>query len=75
MRLAVIGSAGFIGSAVVSRAAGNGRSVLTVDKLTYAGRMQTPDEVSASPRHQFLKADITDSKAMDDAFGEFAVAP
>jgi dTDP-glucose 4,6-dehydratase len=71
MRLVVTGGAGFIGSAVVCRAIRDGHAVLTVDKLTYAGRMQALDEVSASPRHQFLKADITDSRAMDVAFGEF----
>jgi dTDP-glucose 4,6-dehydratase len=71
MRLVVTGGAGFIGSAVVCRAIGDGHAVLTVDKLTYAGRMEALDEVSASPSHQFLKADITDSRAMERAFAEF----
>jgi dTDP-D-glucose 4,6-dehydratase len=71
MRLVVTGGAGFIGYAVVCRAIGDGHAVLTVDKLTYAGRMQALNGVNASPRYQFLKADITDSRAMDGVFGDF----
>jgi dTDP-glucose 4,6-dehydratase len=37
-RLIVTGGAGFIGSAAVCRAVGAGHDVLTIDKLTYAGR-------------------------------------
>jgi dTDP-glucose 4,6-dehydratase len=71
MRLMVTGGAGFIGSAAVCRAVRDGHHVLTVDKLTYAGRREALAEVSASPRHRFLQADIADSNAMDTAFREF----
>jgi dTDP-glucose 4,6-dehydratase len=71
MRLVVTGGAGFIGSAVVCRAVRDGHTVLTVDKLTYAGRMQALDEVSASPLHRFLKADIADNRAIETAFADF----
>ena len=71
MRLVVTGGAGFIGSAVVCRAVRDGHTVLTVDKLTYAGRMQSLDEVSTSPLHRFLRADIADSRAIESAFADF----
>jgi dTDP-glucose 4,6-dehydratase len=71
MRLVVTGGAGFIGSAVVCRAVRDGHTVLTVDKLTYAGRMRALDEVSASPLHCFLKADIADNRAIETAFADF----
>jgi dTDP-glucose 4,6-dehydratase len=71
MRLIITGGAGFIGSAAVCRAVRDGHDVLTVDKLTYAGRREAIAEVSASPRHHFLHADIADSEAMDTAFRDF----
>jgi dTDP-glucose 4,6-dehydratase len=71
MRLVVTGGAGFIGSAVVCRAVREGHTVLTVDKLTYAGRMQALDEVRASLLYHFLKADIADDRAMETAFADF----
>ena len=71
MRLIVTGGAGFIGSTFVCRAVRDGHTVLTVDKLTYAGRLDTLSEVSASPRHHFIKADVADSPAMEAAFTNF----
>ena len=71
MRLIVTGGAGFIGSAAVRRAVHDGHDVLTVDKLTYAGRRAALAEVMNSPRHRFLQADIADAHAMVSAFREF----
>jgi dTDP-glucose 4,6-dehydratase len=71
MRLMVTGGAGFIGSAVVCRAVRDANDVLTVDKLTYAGRREALAEVMTSPRHRFLHADIADTGLMDRAFREF----
>jgi dTDP-glucose 4,6-dehydratase len=71
MRLMITGGAGFIGSAAVCRAVREGHDVLTIDKLTYAGRPEALAEILASPRHRFLQADIADSEAMDAAFREF----
>ena len=71
MRLIVTGGAGFIGSAAVCRAVKDGHTVLTIDKLTYAGRLEALSEVSRSPHHRFLQADIADSAAMTTAFAEF----
>ena len=71
MRLIVTGGAGFIGSAVVCRAVQAGHDVLTLDKLTYAGRRAALGEVMDLRRHQFLQADIADAHAIDSAFREF----
>jgi dTDP-glucose 4,6-dehydratase len=71
MRLIVTGGAGFVGSAVVCRAVRDGHDVLTVDKLTYAGRLEAIAEVMASPRHHFLQADIADRQVMEPAFRDF----
>src|SRR5438067_10730057 len=71
MRLVVTGGAGFIGSAATCHAVRAGHDVLTVDKLTYAGRRDALAEVMLSPRHNFLRADIAESQAMDGAFRDF----
>jgi dTDP-glucose 4,6-dehydratase len=71
MRLIVTGGAGFIGSAAVSRAVHAGHDVLTIDKLTYAGRREALAEVMLSPNHSFVHADVADSDAMDTALHDF----
>ena len=71
MRIIVTGGAGFIGSTAVGCAVRGGHTVLTIDKLTYAGRTETLSDVMASPNHHFLQADIVDGSAMEVAFGEF----
>jgi len=45
--------------------------VLNVDKLTYAGNLNSLKAVARSPQYRFLQADISDRVAMDDAFGTF----
>jgi dTDP-glucose 4,6-dehydratase len=72
MRLIVTGGAGFIGSNFVCRAIRDGHWVLTIDKLTYAGRLEALAEVMPSPRHRFLKADIADVSAVEAAFRDFS---
>jgi dTDP-glucose 4,6-dehydratase len=53
--------AGFIGSAVVRHLlAQPGISVVNVDKLTYAGNLESLSSVARSPRHAFVQADICD---------------
>jgi dTDP-D-glucose 4,6-dehydratase len=71
LKIIVTGGAGFIGSAVVRHAVHAQHDVLTVDKLTYAGRKEALAEVLTSPRHRFLRADIADKAAMAEAFTEF----
>jgi len=58
----VTGGAGFIGSNFVryALAAHEDWHVTTLDKLTYAGRLENLREVIDSPRHRFVKGDIAD---------------
>ncbi len=72
MKILVTGGAGFIGSAVVRQAVHAHHDVLTMDKLTYAGRTETLAEVLTSPRHRFIRADIADKAAVADAFRAFS---
>jgi dTDP-glucose 4,6-dehydratase len=70
-RFLVTGGAGFIGSAVVRHLVGAGHDVLVVDKLTYAGNLDSLAPVAASPHYRFVKADICDGAAMRAALAEF----
>ena len=71
-RCIVTGGAGFIGSELARRlVTGTDATVLVIDKLTYAGNLDSLKEISSSPRYSFLKADICDQTAMDGAFGSF----
>jgi dTDP-glucose 4,6-dehydratase len=45
--------------------------VLNVDKLTYAGNLNSLKSVAQSPQYRFLKADIADRAAMDAAVASF----
>jgi dTDP-glucose 4,6-dehydratase len=45
--------------------------LLNVDKLTYAGNLDSVSMVSSSPRYRFVKADIGDREAMVRLFAEF----
>src|SRR5260370_19042332 len=71
MGLIGTGGAGFIGWAFVRNAVRSGDEVLTIDKLTYAGRREALAEIIASPRHHFLQADIVDACAMATAIADF----
>jgi dTDP-glucose 4,6-dehydratase len=72
LRVIVTGGAGFIGSALVRRAIADGCHVLNIDKLTYAGRLETVAAVSRHPRYTFLRADVADEMAIDRAVSKFA---
>jgi len=59
----VTGGAGFIGSNFVRWAhdAHPDWQITTLDKLTYAGRLENLDPVRDSPRHRFVRGDIADA--------------
>ena len=68
----VTGGAGFIGSAVIRYLINEtNNNVLNIDKLTYAGNLESLETVSNNPRYQFLHADICDKVAMTKAFDDF----
>jgi len=69
MKDVVTGGAGFIGSAVVRLLAGmQDVDVVNVDKLTYAGNLESLAEARDSNRHTHFKTDIRDRPALTDIF-------
>jgi dTDP-glucose 4,6-dehydratase len=67
----VTGGAGFIGSNFVRLAlARTGARVVVVDKLTYAGNLESLADVAEHPRFHFVKADIADRAAVDQIVHE-----
>ena len=72
MKLLITGGAGFIGSAVVRHVIRTTDWIVAnVDKLTYAGNLESLAEVAASNRHRHHKVDIRDRPALDQLFREF----
>jgi dTDP-glucose 4,6-dehydratase len=71
MRILVTGGAGFIGSALCRMLVGEGVEVLNIDKLTYAGNLESLRDVATAPNYKFLHADICDRVAMRLAFDDF----
>ena len=68
-RFLVTGGAGFIGSAVVRLLIGETDDhVLVVDKLTYAGNLESLAPVADNPRYSFVRADICDTAKMRGVF-------
>ena len=72
MKILITGGAGFIGSAVIRHLISNTEhTVLNIDKLTYAGNLDSLDIVAGSPRYYFSKTDICDYKALNKIFSDF----
>lgn len=71
MKILVTGGAGFIGSAVIRNIIENtDDSVVNLDKLTYAGNLESLLSVSDSPKYAFEQVDICDRTELDRVFAE-----
>lgn len=71
MKILVTGGAGFIGSAVIRQIIANtDDSVINLDKLTYAGNLESLQGAGQSPRYAFERVDICDRVAVDRVFTE-----
>ena len=56
----VTGGAGFIGANYVLAAIDQGHTVINLDKLTYAGNLDTLSSIEGNERHVFVRGDIGD---------------
>jgi len=66
MKLLITGGAGFIGSAVIRHVIQNTQDeVVNLDKLTYAGNLESLTEVSDSERYAFEQVDICNRAEVD----------
>ncbi|MBD9413076.1 dTDP-glucose 4,6-dehydratase [Pseudomonas sp. PDM16] len=72
MRILITGGAGFIGSALIRHLIQDTEhQVFNLDKLTYAGNLESLRGVADSSRYRFLQADIADSDAVSAALADF----
>lgn len=72
MKILVTGGAGFIGSAVIRHIIKNtNNEVLNIDKLTYAGNLESLKEIDQNERYHFAQIDICDADALANAFSQF----
>lgn len=71
MKLLITGGAGFIGSAVIRHIINNTKDeVVNLDKLTYAGNLESLAEVSESSRYAFEQVDICNRAEVDRVLAE-----
>lgn len=72
MKILVTGGAGFIGSAVIRHIIQNtNNQVLNIDKLTYAGNLESLTEIDQHPNYQFKQIDICDTEQIIAAIDAF----
>ncbi|ANJ96284.1 dTDP-glucose 4,6-dehydratase [Serratia plymuthica] len=71
-RILVTGGAGFIGSAVVRHIIDATQdSVMVVDKLTYAGNLESLAVIADNERYSFEQVDICDRAALDRVLAQY----
>lgn len=72
MRILITGGAGFIGSALIRHLIQDTEhEVLNLDKLTYAGNLESLTPVADNPRYRFVHADVADSERVAATLAEF----
>jgi dTDP-glucose 4,6-dehydratase len=70
--LLITGGAGFIGSALVRHLIRNtSYRVVNVDKLTYAGNLESVEPVAEDPGYAFERVDICDFQRIQKVFEEY----
>lgn len=70
--LFITGGAGFIGSALVRQLIQEtGWTIVNIDKLTYAGNLESLAMLKDEPRHVFCHNDICDRTAMERLFQQY----
>ncbi|MDO8664747.1 MAG: dTDP-glucose 4,6-dehydratase [Candidatus Liptonbacteria bacterium] len=72
-KILVAGGAGFIGSNFIRRMLKKRRDaqVLNFDKLTYSGNLDNLRDIENDKRYKFVKGDIGDAPALEEAFKKF----
>jgi dTDP-glucose 4,6-dehydratase len=71
IKILITGGAGFIGSAVIRYIINSTNdSVINVDKLTYAGNLESLHGVSDNPRYAFEQVDICDRNSLERVFSQ-----
>ncbi|MGI9830124.1 dTDP-glucose 4,6-dehydratase [Vibrio vulnificus] len=71
MKILVTGGAGFIGSAVIRHIINHTQdSVVNLDKLTYAGNLESLSDVAENSRYAFEQVDICDRAELDRVFAQ-----
>lgn len=72
MKILVTGGAGFIGSAVIRHIIQNtNNQVLNIDKLTYAGNLESLKEIDQHSNYEFKQIDICDTEQIAAAIDAF----
>ncbi|MBS7838738.1 dTDP-glucose 4,6-dehydratase [Wohlfahrtiimonas chitiniclastica] len=72
MKILITGGAGFIGSAVVRHIIEHTQDhVCNIDKLTYAGNLESLRSIENNERYQFKQIDICDRSALNNVFEAF----
>ena len=70
--LMVTGGAGFIGSALIRHLINNTPyHVINIDKLTYAGNLESLESVAGSERYGFEQVDVCDGMALRSLFAKY----
>lgn len=72
MKIIITGGAGFIGSAVIRHIISHTKdSVVNVDKLTYAGNLESLNTVASNERYVFERVDICNRAELDRVFEQY----
>ena len=74
-RVLITGGCGFIGANFVRMvlAVRPDWQVVNLDKLTYAGNLQSLEDVAGNPRYRFVRGDICDQELVESLFGEHRI--